>query len=103
MPSTDTVDETNLTKTIKNLPAQPTIPREEKPAVYLLYAFCGKTKLQKAFSHVGNLESAIKRGRKHCEIMDYRFGLVERFLYDLDHQEELYTKNGQDEHRRQER
>lgn len=49
----------------------------------------------KHFKHVGDLRSAIVRGREHVSRMKYKsFMFVAPFIVDLDHQERLFIEKG---------
>lgn len=54
---------------------------------YLWYSVRGSNMLQKIFEFKGDLQEAITRGRKHCEVMHYRFSRVRPAIVDLDDQE----------------
>jgi hypothetical protein len=47
---------------------------------------------QKNFNHNGTKESAITRGKSHCEVMGYRFIRVEPFFSNLDSDEKRHTE-----------
>lgn len=62
---------------------------ENTTRYFKLVYFQGTKQDDKIFPFNGGLRDAITRGRKHCEVMNYRFGVVKPAIVDLDHQEKL--------------
>lgn len=60
---------------------------------YKLFYSQGTHRDDKIFPFKGGLKDAITRGRKHCEVMGYRFIMVRPGIVDLDHQERLKFDN----------
>ena len=56
---------------------------------YRLVFFQGSKSDEKIFIFDGGLKDAELRGRAHCNVMGYRFGIVRPAIVDLDHQEKL--------------
>lgn len=67
------------------------IAKEKKEKYVLIYRTRNNPHpLYKNFEFMGNLEQAIGRGRKHCEIMNLIFYRVDKFLSDLDNEEKRF-------------
>ena len=60
---------------------------------YRLVFFQGSKSDEKIFIFDGGLKDAELRGRAHCNVMGYRFGIVRPAIVDLDHQEKLKYSN----------
>ena len=60
-----------------------------KVRFYRLVFFQGTKSDEKIFIFKGGLKDAELRGRKHCDVMGYRFGIVRPAIVDLEHQEKL--------------
>jgi hypothetical protein len=58
-----------------------------KDTYILTYRHGMNANLIKVFHHEGGLKSAIDRGRKHCQVMNYRFIFVCPTVCDLDEEE----------------
>lgn len=50
--------------------------------------------LTKVFHLDGNLLDAVKRGRKHCELMNYKYHFTRPLVFDLEEEEAYRLKGG---------
>lgn len=71
------------TKTIENKVTEP----KKELRFYILIYFQGTHQNWFIFSFLGGLRDAINEGRRHCEVMHYRFGSVRPGIVDLSHRE----------------
>ena len=66
------------------------IAKDGAPRYWILYYRFGNVpQLTKGFRLDGGIQEAINRGRKHCDLMDYKFLLVRPMVVNLDYQERL--------------
>jgi len=63
-------------------------PKKKKRYYYLWYSVRGSKMLEKIFELNENLQEAINEGRRHCDIMNYRFFRVRPAIVDLRDQED---------------
>lgn len=79
-------------KPVPGTPVKETL--EVKKRTYILhYRYGNVPHLTKVFEHYGDLDSAVKRGRKHCAEMNYICIFVRPFIVDLDDQEARKRSN----------
>lgn len=92
--------------TIKDTLAEPgkqeiTLPEIKSPFIYakesgeprtwtLYYRYGNVPQMTKSFYFEGDLQSAIIRARKHCDIINVKFICVRPLLVDLDFQEKAF-------------
>jgi hypothetical protein len=50
--------------------------------------------LQKVFVHDGTLQEAVKRGRAHCQIMNYKYHFTRPLVFDLESEEAYKLRGG---------
>jgi hypothetical protein len=71
--------------------------RVEKRAYTLWYRYRATAPFSKNFYYEGDLHDAAEAGRRHCQIMGFRFVIVRPFIIDLRNQEARKLSNEYDE------
>ena len=80
-----------LTKNLTPITAE-TLTKLDKPRTYILYFHHKASAPQtKVFEFTGTFFEAIDRGKKHCELMNYRFIKVRPFIVSFDEQEKRHN------------
>lgn len=82
-----------LSDQLSKVPGLPAAPNGRQTFTLIYLHGRNHNALFKHFHFSGTLKEAVERGKKHCEVMGYRFLRIDPFISDLDGDERFRMDN----------